>query len=74
MSGAPAGWHANTAEHTVVWTTTTRSLPSTMRDLADILDAEDGLLLLAFFVSPIEPSDPAAFIVQATLSRVRDTA
>lgn len=66
---APAGWHANTAERTIVWTTTTRDITSTMRDLADLVDASPGLMLYTLITTPIETAnDPEAWVMQATLS------
>lgn len=67
---APSGWHNNWGEHTMIWTTTTRSIPDCLSDLADLLTADDELMLHGLYVTPIEGSDPDAFVVQATLANL----
>lgn len=66
------GWHANTGETTVIWTTETVDLPLTLHDLADHLTDRPDLLLISLINGPGEPRDPASFILQAVLTQVLD--
>ena len=61
-------WHKVSGEQFEVWQMETRNLPAILRDLADTLEANDGMILLTLVNGPGEPVDPSAFSVQVTVA------
>lgn len=70
MGAEMTGWHGNSGEQTMIWSTTTRDMGRLLRDLADELDAREELLLICLYVTSVEMADPSALRVQATITTV----